>query len=134
MTLSPDEIELAQRIADALEEAVEAVHSVFYHSTSTKSDCCKVLMKPLRGKYRIDTLLESFPPNHTGALREKHDRLMSCFDATGELIDQNLSLRTVERYVNDLIEKLRNTSQRLKQDTAAAQQKDKLVQMRLPSP
>ena len=122
MTLSPDEIELAQRIADALEEAIEAVHSVFYHSNSTKSDCCRVLMEPLRSGHRIDTLLESLPPHNTKSLGEAYHRLMSCFDATGKLIDQDLRLRTVERYVNDLIEELRSISRKIRQNTATVEE------------
>ncbi|MCK4821467.1 hypothetical protein KA005_37220, partial [bacterium] len=31
--------------------------------THTKSDYCKNLIKPLLGKYHIDTLLESLPPH-----------------------------------------------------------------------
>jgi len=57
MTLAPDKIELAQQIADALEEGINAGSQVFFGSTRPKSDYFKNLISPLRGKYRIDTLL-----------------------------------------------------------------------------
>jgi len=47
MTLGPDKIELAQQIADVLEEGINAGPRVFFGSTRTKSDCCKNLIKPL---------------------------------------------------------------------------------------
>jgi hypothetical protein len=49
MTLGPDKIELAQQIADVLEEGINAGPRVFFGSTRTKSDCCKNLIKPLLG-------------------------------------------------------------------------------------
>lgn len=125
MTLSPDEIELAQQIADALEEGIEAGPRMLYGSTFTKADCCKVLMEPLRSQYRIDTLLESLPPRNAKSLRETYDRLLSCFDPAGKLIDTSPPLTTIYRYAKDLKEELRNISQRVKQDSAAAKQKDK---------
>ncbi len=123
MALTPDKIELAQEIADALEEGINASHQL-YGSTFTKSDCCKCLTKPLRGKYKIDTLLESLPPKDARPLREKYSMLMSCFDTAGELLNKNISLTTVERYVNDLAKELRNLAQGGKQNTAS-KQKDK---------
>ena len=124
MTLAPDKSELAQQIADALEEGIKAGPHVFYGSTYyTKSDYCKNLIKPLLGKYHIDTLLESLPPHGAKSLKEKHSMLMSCFDPAGELLNQGLSLTTVNRYVNDLIEELRDIAQEGKQNTTAAKQK-----------
>ncbi len=112
MTLAPDKIELAQQIADALEEGIKAGPHVFFGSTHTKSDYCKNLIKPLLGKYHIDTLLESLLPHGAKSLRENYSKLMSCFDATGELLNQGLSLTTVNRYANDLIEELRGITQK----------------------
>ncbi len=124
MTLTPDKIELAQQIADALEERINAIHEVFYHSPyHTKEDCFKHLIKPLLGENQIDTLLEPLPPNAAKSLRQKYSRLMSCFDTAGELLDKNLSITTVERYVNDLIKELRGIAQGSKQSTIAAKQK-----------
>lgn len=123
MTLAPDKIELAQQIADALEEGINAGPRVLFGSTYTKSDCCKNLIKPLLGKYRIDPLLESLPPHDANALREKYSRLMSCFDPTGELRNQGLLLTTVYRYANDLIKELRGITQIGKQSATAAKQK-----------
>jgi len=126
MTLAPDEIELAQQIADALEEGINAGPLVYYGSTyNTKSDYCKNLIRPLLGKYHIDTLLESLPPHDAKSLKEKYSRLMSCFDPTGELLDQSLSLTTINRYAKDLIKELRNIAQGSKQNTTAAKQKNK---------
>ncbi len=125
MTLTPDKIELAQQIADALEEGINALSHVFFGSTYTKSDCCKHLIKPLLEKYDIRTLLESLPPHDAKSLRETYSRLMSCFDATGELLDRGLSLTTVNRYASDLIKELRDIAQGGKQNTTAAKQKDK---------
>jgi hypothetical protein len=48
---------------------------------------------------------------------------MSCFDATGELLDQGLSLTTLNRYASDLIKGLRDMAQGGKQNTTAAKQK-----------
>ena len=126
MTLAPDKIELAQQIADVLEEGINAGPRVFFGSTHTKSDCCKNLIKPLLGKYNIDTLLESLPPQGAKSLRENYSRLMSCFDSTGELLNQNLSLTTVNRYANDLIRELRGIAQGGKQSTTVAKQKKKV--------
>ncbi len=113
MALTADKIELAQQIADALEEGIKAGPHVFYGSTYyTKSDYCKNLIKPLLGKYHIDTLLESLPPHGAKSLKEKYSMLMSCFDPTGELLNQGLSLTTVNRYANDLIEELRDITQK----------------------
>lgn len=126
MTLAPDKIELAQQIADVLEEGIDALHHVFYGSTYTESDCCKHLIKPLLGKDNIDTLLESLPARAAKTLREKHNRLMSCFDQTGELVKKNLSIPTVKRYVNDLIKELRGIAQGGKQSTTVAKQKKKV--------
>ncbi len=123
MTLAPDKSELAQQIADALEEGIKAGPHVFYGSTHTKSDYCKNLIKPLLGKYNIEILLESLPPHIAKSLREKYSRLMSCFDATGELLNQDLSVTTVNRYANDLIKELRDLEQGGKQNTTAAKQK-----------
>jgi len=50
---------------------------------------------------------------------------MSCFDAAGELLDQGLSLTTVNRYARDLIKELRDMARGGKQNTTAAKQKDK---------
>ena len=121
MTLAADKIELAQQIADVLEERINALSHVFFGSTYTKSDCCKHLIKPLPGEYQIDTLLESLPTHAAKSLRERYSRLMSCFDAAGELLDKNLSLTTVERYVKDLIKELRGIAQS-KQNTTAPKQ------------
>ncbi len=134
MALSPDEIELAQQIADALEEGIEALSPVFFGSTYTKSDCCKHLIKPLREKYNIEILLEPSPHNDAKLLRERYDRLMSCFDPAGELLNQNLSLATVKRYVNDLIEALRDIARGIKQDTAAVKQDEKDPLRKEPKP
>lgn len=123
MKLAPDKIELAQRIADILEEGINALSPVFFGSTYTKSDCCKHLIKPLLGKYHIDTLLESLPPQGVKSLKEKYSMLMSCFDPTGELLNQDLSLNTVVRYVKDLIKELRDIAHEGKQNTTAAKQK-----------
>ncbi len=123
MTLTPDKIELAQQIADVLEERIDALSHVFFDSTHTKSDCCKHLIKPLPREYQIDTLLESLPTHAAKSLRERYSRLMSCFDQTGELLNQDLSLVTVVRYVNDLIKELRGIAQLGKQSTTTAKQK-----------
>ncbi len=123
MTLTPDKIELAQQIADVLEEKINALSPVFFGSTYTKSDCCKHLIKPLPGKYQIDTLLESLPTHAAKSPRERYSRLMSCFDQTGELLNQDLSLNTVVRYVKDLIKELRGIAQGSEQNTTAAKQK-----------
>jgi len=123
MTLAPEKCELAQQIADALEEGINAGLHVFYGSTLTGSDYCKNLIKPLLEKYDIDTLLESLPPHVAKSLREKYSMLMSCFNATGELRDQGLCLTTVNRYANDLIEELRDIGQGGKQNMTAAKQK-----------
>jgi len=126
MALTADKIQLAQQIADALEEGIKAGPHVFYGSTYyTGSDYCKNLIKPLLGKYNIDTLLESLPPHVAKSLREKYSRLMSCFDQTGELLNQDLSLNTVVRYMNGLIKELRDMAQGGKQNTTAAKQKNK---------
>lgn len=112
MILAPDKIELAQQIADALEEGINAGPLVYYGSTyNTKSDYCKNLIRPLLEKYHIDTLLESLPPHGAKSLREKYSRLMSCFDPTGELLNQDLSVTTINRYAKDLIKELRNIAQ-----------------------
>ncbi len=124
MALTADKIELAQQIADVLEERINAGHRL-YGSTHTKSDYCKNLIKPLLGKYHIDTLLESLPPHGAKSLKEKHSMLMSCFDPAGELLNQDLSLNTVVRYVNDLIKELRGIAQGSEQNMTAAKQKDK---------
>jgi len=123
MTLAPDKSELAQQIADALEEGIKAGPVLFFGSTYTKSDYCKNLIKPLLGKYHIDTLLESLPPHGAKSLKEKYSMLMSCFDPAGELLNQGLRLTTVNRYANDLIEELRDIAQEGKQNTTAAKQK-----------
>ena len=113
MALTADKIQLAQQIADALEEGIKAGPHVFYGSTYyTGSDYCKNLIKPLLEKYHIDTLLESLPPHGAKSLKEKYSMLMSCFDPTGELLNQGLSLTTVNRYANDLIEELRDIAQK----------------------
>lgn len=125
MTLTPDKIELAQRIADALEEGIKAGPHVFFGSTHTKSDYCKNLIKPLLGKYDIEILLESLPPHVAKSLREKYSRLMSRFDATGELLNQDLSATTIDRYAKDLVKELRDIAQGSKQNTTAAKQKNK---------
>ena len=123
MTLAPDKIELAQQIADALEEGIKAGPHVFFGSTHTKSDYCKNLIKPLLGKYDIEILLESLPPHVAKSLREKYSRLMFCFDATGELLNQDLSVTTIDRYAKDLVKELRDIAQEGKQNTTAAKQK-----------
>jgi len=123
MTLAPDKSELAQQIADVLEERINALSHVFFGSTYTKSDCCKHLIKPLPGEYQIDTLLESLPTHAAKLLRERYSRLMSCFNQTGELLNQDLSLNTVVRYVNDLIKELRGIAQGSEQNMTAAKQK-----------
>jgi len=123
MTLAPDKIELAQQIADALEEGIKAGPVLFFGSTYTKSDYCKNLIKPLLEKYHIDILLESLPPHVAKSLKEKYSMLMSCFDPTGELLNRNLLFTTVNRYANDLIEELRGIAQESKQNTTAAKQK-----------
>ena len=110
MTLTPDKIELAQRIADALEEGIGASHRL-YGSTYKKSDCCKILIKPLLGNNQIDALLEALSSHSGNSLRERYSRLTSCFDTAGELLDKNLPLTTVQRYVKDLIQELRNVGQ-----------------------
>ncbi len=124
MTLTPDKSELAQQLADVLEEQINSVHRL-YGSTFTKSDCCKHLIKPLLEKHQIDTLLKSLPPKDAQSLGEKHSRLMSCFGPAGELLNKKLSLPTVKRYVNDLIKELRDIAQGSKQSTTATKQKDK---------
>ena len=123
MTLAPDKSELAEQIADVLKEGINAGPHVFYGSTLTKSDYCKNLIKPLLEKYDIHTLLESLPPHGAKSLREKYSRLMSCFDPAGELLNQGLSLTTVDRYANDLIEELRDIAQGGKRNTAAVKPK-----------
>ena len=123
MTLAPDKSELAQQIADVLEERINALSHVFFGSTYTKSDYCKHLIKPLPGEYQIDTLLESLPTHAAKLLRKRYSRLMSCFDQTGELLNQDLSLTTVNRYVEELIEDLRDIGQGGKQNTTAAKRK-----------
>jgi hypothetical protein len=110
MTLSADKIERAHQIADVLEERINAVHRL-YGSIHTKSDCCKILIEPLLKEYRIDTLLESLPPRAAKPLEEKNSRLMSCFDATGELLNQGLSVTTINRYATDLIKELRDIAE-----------------------
>ncbi len=126
MTLAPDKIELAQQIADILEEGIKAGPLVYYGSTyNTKSDYCKNLIRPLLEKSHIDTLLESLPPHGAKSLKEKYSRLMSCFDPTGELLDQSLSLTTIDRYANGLIKELRDMARGGQQNTTAAKQKDK---------
>lgn len=122
MTLAPDKSELAQQIADALEEGINGSHQ-FYGSTYTKSDCCKIFIKPLLEKKQIDTLLQSLPPNAAESLKEKYSKLMSCFDDTGEPFDKNLPLLTVERYVKDLIQELRSIGQGVDQKTKTKEQK-----------
>jgi hypothetical protein len=111
MTSTRDKIELAQLIADLLQEGIDAGPHVFFGSTRTKSDYCKNLIKPLLGKYNIDTLLESLPLNSAKSLKQRYSMLMSCFDATGELLDQGLSLTTVNRYATDLIKELRDIAE-----------------------
>ena len=123
MTLAPDKSELAQQIADDLEERINAGPHVFYGSTFTKSDYCKNLIEPLLKKHHIDTLLESLPPHDAESLREKYSKLMSCFDANGELFNQGLPLTTINRYANALIKELREIAQGSKRDTTAAKQK-----------
>ena len=86
MTLTSDKIELAQQIADVLEERINALSHVFFGSTYTKSDCCKHLIKPLPREYQIDTFLESLPTHAAKSPRERYSRLMSCFDQNGELL------------------------------------------------
>ena len=125
MTLAPDKIELAQQIADILEEGIKAGPLAFFGSTHTKSDICKNLIRPLLEKSHIDTLLGSLPPHGAKSLIEKHYRLMSCFDANGELLDQSLSLTTIYRYANGLIKELRDMARGGQQNTTAAKQKDK---------
>jgi len=126
MKLPPDIIELAQQIADALEERINAIHEMFYHSSYyTKEDCFKHLIEPLLGENQIDTLLESLPPNAAKPLRERYDRLMPCFDTTGKPRKRNLLVITVKRYVKDIIKELRDIAQGSKQRTTAAKQKDK---------
>lgn len=124
MTSAPNKSELAQQIADVLVEGINAGPHVFYGSTyNTKSDYCKNLIKPLLGKYNIEILLESLPPHVARSLREKYSMLMSCFDPGGELLNQGLSLTTVNRYANDLIGELRDIAQEGKQNTTAPKQK-----------
>ena len=123
MTLAPDKSELAQQIADVLEERINALSHVFFGSTYTKSDCCKNLIRPLLEKYDVHTLLESLPSHDAKSLREKYSRLMSCFDQTGELLNQDLSLTTVDRYAMDLIKGLRDIAQGSEQNMTAAKQK-----------
>lgn len=123
MTLTPDKIKLAQQIADVLEERINALSPVFFCTTYTKSDCCKHLIKPLPGEYQIDTLLESLPTHAAKSLRERYSVLMSCFDQTGELLNQDLPVNTVVRYVNDLIKELRGIAQGSEQNMTAAKQK-----------
>ena len=124
MTLAPDKIELAQQIADALKEGIDAGPHVYYCLPYDPTpDYCKNLIRPLLGKDNIEILLESLPPNDARSLRDKHNRLMSCFDPTGELLDKSLRLTTVDRYANDLIEELRNMAQEDKQDIKATKQK-----------
>jgi len=131
MTLAPDIIELAQQIADDLKERIDGL-PMFYGSIFTKSDCCKNLIESLLGKHKIDTLLESSPPKDAQSLRERYSRLMSCFDQTGELLNQSLSLTTVVRYVNDLIKELRDIAKGSKQSTTAAKQKNKRILKKKP--
>ncbi len=123
MTLTPDKSELAQQIADVLEEKTNSL-SRFFGSTYTKSYCCKHLIEPLLGNNQIDTLLRSLPPHSGNSLRERYSRLMSCFDPTGELLNKNLSLATVNRYVNDLIKELRNVGQGGKQKDKRSSKKE----------
>lgn len=126
MTLAPDKSELAKQIADVLEDRINAGPHVFYGSAYyTKSDYCKHLIKPLSGKYQIDTLLKSLPTHDAKSLRDRYSRFMSCFDQNGELLNQDLSLNTVVRYMNDLIKELRGIAQGSEQNTTAAKQKDK---------
>jgi hypothetical protein len=126
MKLPPDIIELAQQIADALQERINALPELFYHSAYyTKEDCFKHLIEPLPGENQIDTLLKSLAPNAAKPLRERYDRLMSCFDTTGKPRKKNLLVTTVERYVKDIIKELRDIAQGSKQRTTAAKQKDK---------
>jgi len=122
MTLAPDKSELAQQIADDLEERIDGL-PMFFGSIFTKSDCCKNLVESLLGKHKIDTLLKSLPPKDAKSLRERYSRLMSCFDDTGKLLNQSLSLTTVVRYMNDLIKELRGIAQGSEQNTTAAKQK-----------
>ncbi|MHC4144798.1 MAG: hypothetical protein ACYSUD_08465 [Planctomycetota bacterium] len=121
--MAPDKSELAQQIADVLEEGINALSPVFFGSTYTKSHCCKHLIKPLLGENQIDTLPESLPTHAAKSLRERYSRLMSCFDQTGELLNQDLSLKTVVRHVKDLIKELRDIAQEGEQNTTAAKQK-----------
>ena len=124
MTLAPDKSELAQQIADVLEERINAGPHVFYGSAYyTTSDYCKHLIKPLPREYQIDTLLESLPTHDAKSLRERYSRFMSCFDKNGELLNQDLSLNTVIRYMNDLVKELRGIAQGSEQNTTAAKQK-----------
>ena len=123
MALTADKIELAQQIADALEEGINAGPWVFFGSTRTKSDYCKNFVRPLLEKYDVHTLLKSLPSHDAKSLREKYSMLMSCFDATGKPHKENLTLNTVERYMKNLIKELRDLEQGGKQNTTAAKQK-----------
>ncbi|MHC4690013.1 MAG: hypothetical protein ACYS5F_10295, partial [Planctomycetota bacterium] len=77
MTLTADKIELAQQIADALEEGINAGPAVFFGTTRPKSDYFENLIKPLLKKHQIEILLESLPPHDAKSLRKEYSRLMS---------------------------------------------------------
>lgn len=124
MTLASDKIELAQQIADDLKDAIEAGPHVYYGSNYyTKSDYCKNLIKPLIKKYNIEVLLESLPTQAAKPIRERYSRLMSCFDQTGELLNQDLSPKTIVRYMENLVKELRNLEQGGKQNITVPKEK-----------
>ncbi len=141
MTLPPDKIELAQQIADALEEGIKAGPHVFFHTTHPQSAYGENLIKPLLGKYQIDTLLESMPSHSAKSLRAKHSRLIYLFDSSGKLLNQNLSLTTIDRYATDLINELRNVGQggkrkhklRSKKKNTISSIKDSMVPPEIPT-
>lgn len=129
MTLIPDDIEMAQQIADVLQEKIDALPR-FYGSHYTKADCCKFLIGPLLGENPIDTLLESMPVRAAKTLGNKHSNLMSCFDQTGELLNQDLPLATIKRYVKDLTKELRSLGQKNKRSSKKKTKKPKSIKER----
>ena len=122
MTFEPDKRELADQIADAMQEAVDVLPR-FYGSTCTTADCCKLLIEPLLSDNNIEDLLRSLPPNDAKSLRRRYDALMSCFDRNGDLLDASLKLVTVKRYVRNLVKELRNAAEEVAEDTATVQPK-----------
>ncbi|MHC4159939.1 MAG: helix-turn-helix domain-containing protein [Planctomycetota bacterium] len=120
---------MAQQIADALQEKIDALPR-FYGSHYTKADCCKFLIGPLLGENPIDTLLESMPVRAAKTLGNKHSNLMSCFDQTGELLNQDLLLATIKRYVKDLIKELRSLGQKNKRSSKKKTKKPKSIKER----